>query len=110
MQPQPPESLDEPGRRLWSAILDEYELQPHELELLEAACHVADTVHQLQGHIGEHGLMAVTARGEPKISPALGELRRQQQLFARLLVALRVPLGDEEARAGQHRGTRGFYS
>jgi hypothetical protein len=48
-----------------------------------------------------------------KAHPAVVELRAQRLLLARLIVALRVPLGDQADKpAGwtQRRGVRGVYS
>jgi hypothetical protein len=43
--------------------------------------------------------------------PALVELRQQRITLARLIVALRVPLGEQEGRArSQYRGLRGAYA
>lgn len=55
--------------------------------------------------------------GQPRMHPAVIELRNQQGLLAKLCVALRVPIGDQEEHGAktspagrlQRRGTRGFY-
>jgi hypothetical protein len=41
--------------------------------------------------------------GETRAHPALVEVRAQQVLLARLIVALRVPMGDQE-ETGHHLG------
>jgi len=49
---------------------------------------------------------------EGRAHPALVELRQQRILLARLVVALRVPMGeqdDESPQRPQYRGTRGVY-
>ncbi|WP_262391383.1 hypothetical protein [Nocardiopsis sp. CNR-923] len=54
----------------------------------------------------------ITSRlGETRTHPALVELRNQRILLARLLVALRVPLGEEDdgAERPQVRAVRGVY-
>lgn len=106
--PPAPRGAGTEGRRLWRAVLTQYELEEHELSLLVRAVRVADSCAQLQGIVDDEGPLVTTRLGEQKAHPALVELRQQSTLLARLIVALRVPLGEEEGR-GQHRGTRGVY-
>jgi hypothetical protein len=106
---RPPAGLREDGRRLWRSVLRDFELAEHERSLLEQAYRVADVCVQLQAAVSADGPLAVSRLGEQKAHPALVELRTQQILLARLIVALRVPLGDQEGRS-QYRGPRGVYA
>ncbi len=105
-----PRGLKPAGRRLWRSVLDAFELAEHELSLLRQACRVADVCEQLQEMVDRDGPLL-----DGKVHPALVELRQQRILLARLVVALRVPMGDQEEasndRSGrlQHRGVRGVY-
>jgi hypothetical protein len=58
-------------------------------------------------------LQAIVYRDGPMVAgrahPALTELRQQRIVLARLVVCLRVPLGDEGQRS-QYRGARGVYA
>ena len=107
--PEPaPAGIGPDGRRLWEAISREYELAEHELVLLRQAVRVADTCADLQALLDRDGLLL----GD-RIHPASVELRQQRLLLGRLIVALRVPLGDigeEGAPRTQHRGLRGPYA
>jgi hypothetical protein len=115
--PRAPEGAGTAGKRLWRAVLGDYELQEHELALLRQAVRVADLCDQLQSVIEAEGPL-LRVDGQPRTHPAVVELRQQRIVLARLVVALRVPLGDQEqdgASAGeptrlQRRGTRGFYA
>jgi len=105
--PTAPEGAQRAGRRLWRAVLNDYELATHELVLLEQAVHVADACQELQSLVHRDGAMI-----DSRANPALVELRQERILLARLLVALRVPLGaaeDEQPGRQQYRGTRGVY-
>jgi hypothetical protein len=109
--PEPaPEDIGPAGRRLWDAISREFELQEHELVLLRQAVRVTDTCTDLQAMLDRDGLLLVRNR----IHPASVELRQQRLLLGRLIVALRVPLGDtgdeEDAPRTQYRGLRGPYA
>jgi hypothetical protein len=106
--PKAPVGAGAAGRRLWRAVLCEFELVEHELALLRQAVHVADLCAALQATVEREGLVRA---GRPH--PAMVELRQQRILLARLVVALRVPLGEQEDESGprrtQYRGVRGVY-
>ncbi len=108
--PAPPRGTQAAGRRLWRAVLAEFELAEHELSLLRQAVRVVDVCEALHRLVDDQGPLL----GD-RVHPALVELRQQRILLARLIVALRVPLGEAEEEAGagartQRRGTRGVYA
>ena len=108
--PAAPRGAGAAGRRLWRAVLGEFELAEHEMVLLRQAVRVADLCEQLQQRVDDAGPLL----GD-RAHPALVELRQQRILLARLIVALRVPLGEDDeqdsrsARRSQRRGLRGVY-
>ena len=112
--PAPPKGARTAGRRLWRAILADYELDEHELTLLRQAVRVADLCDDLQAVVDNEG--PVLRTGETvRAHPALVELRQQRIVLARLVVALRVPLGDETDGQQapprlQRRALRGVYA
>ncbi len=72
--------------------------------------------------VAADAVMATTRLGEQKVHPAVVELRQQRIVLARLVVALRVPIGDQEEAAARstsadvgaaarlpRRGLRGVY-
>jgi len=103
---------------LWRSVVSAYVLAEHELVLLRQACAVADVCDELRSVLAAEGVMTATRLGERKVHPALVEVRQQQLALARLVVALRVPLGDQEDQSPavpstaarlQRRGLRGVY-
>jgi len=112
--PAPPKGVRTAGRRLWRAVLADYELDEHELTLLRQAVRVADLCDDLQAVVDNEG--PVLRAGETvRAHPALVELRQQRIVLARLVVALRVPLGDETDGQQapprlQRRALRGVYA
>jgi len=115
--PGPPKGTGPAGRRLWHAIVNRFHLDEHELALLGQAVRVADRCDDLQAVVEAGGAMITDRFGQPRTHPAVIELRNQQALLAKLCVALRVPIGDQENDAKssplprtQRRGTRGFYA
>jgi hypothetical protein len=87
-------------------VVEDFDLAEHELALLRQAVHVADLCEQLQARVDEEGTILAG-----RVHPALVELRQQRILLARLVVALRVPIGEEgeQGARSQYRGTRGVY-
>ena len=109
--PNAPSGAGPTGRRLWRAVLADFELAEHEMTLLRQAVRVADACDELQKIVDDEGPLLRTEHG-PKSHPALVELRQQRIVLARIIVALRVPLGDQEESAptrSQRRGLRGVY-
>ena len=107
--PRPPAGSKAAGRSLWRAILADFDLEEHELALLRQACRVADTCDDLQTLVDNDGPMVAG-----RTHPALTELRQQRITLARLIGALRVPLGEQQEDGqpvgrSQYRGTRGVY-
>ncbi len=116
--PPPPPGLAPAGRRLWRAVLSDFELAEHEVVLLRQAASVVDLCDELAAVVAAAGPLMVTRLGEPRVHPAVVELRQQRLVLARLVVALRVPLGDQEDQSPtvsspaarlQRRGLRGVY-
>ncbi|MGI9157993.1 MAG: hypothetical protein ACR2FG_15405 [Marmoricola sp.] len=103
--PSPPAGAQQAGRRLWRAVVGDYELDEHELTLLRQAVRVADLCDRLQVEVEDGPLLS-----EGRVHPAVVELRQQQIVLARLVVALQIPIGltAGEDRT-QRRGARGVY-
>lgn len=113
MKQPPPKGAKAAGRRLWTAVLNDFELDEHELVLLRQAVRVSDTCDDLQAVINAEGPL-LGAGDRQRSHPAVVELRQQRIVLARLIVALRVPLGeDEQPKQGaprlQRRPLRGVY-
>ncbi len=103
MKPKPPPGTRVAGRRLWSAIVDDYDLAEHELQILREAVRTVDLIDALHKVAGEEGPLAESSQGV-RVHPALVELRQQRITLARLLAALKIPSEDASARA-----PRGVY-
>lgn len=105
-RPPAPTGARAAGLRLWLSITEEFDLEEHELVLLREAVRsvdvldVLDAVVRSEGPIGEDG----------RAHPAAVEARQQKLVLARVLAALRLPSGDEDAARPQRRvGARGVY-
>jgi hypothetical protein len=100
----PPKGTRAAGRRLWRAIVVDYDLSGAELEILRQAARVADVLEDLAALVAAEGVLE---EGTGRPHPAVVELRQQSITLARLIAALRLPT-DGSSR-GQHRGVRGVY-
>lgn len=108
-----PAGLRAPGKRLWTSIVDEFELDEHELAVLVEAVRTVDVLDVLDARIRRDGPVVSSPQGD-KANPALVEARQQRIALARLLAVLRLPAGDEAgqkagARAQRRVGARGTY-
>lgn len=108
-----PEGVKAAGRRLWSSVTDDYELDEHELSLLREAVRTVDLLADLDAAVRKDGALVESPQGI-KAHPAAVEARQQRIALARLLAALRLPAGEEDDRQASARpqrrvGARGVY-
>ncbi len=95
-----------PGEELRRDLLDRFDLDPHELVLLESAARTADLIADLQAVVDSEGPMV-----DGKPNPAAVEARMQRLTLGRLLAGLRIPVDGDRSHQPrqQHRGPRGWY-
>jgi len=103
MQSNPPKGTRAGGRRLWRAVVADFDLAPWELDLLRQSVAVVDNCESLQAIAGKEGLLL-----EDRVHPATIELRLQRVLLVKLLADLRIP-DDDEPRPPRRSGSRGAY-
>ncbi|MGV0633133.1 hypothetical protein ABQE69_05025 [Mycolicibacillus trivialis] len=88
------------GKRLWRAVINDYQLDPPERELLAEACRTVDLLAILRAEVEETGPL-LDASGGVRVHPAVAELRQQRLVLARLVAALGLPKGlAEDAEDG----------
>lgn len=88
--PEPPDTLADDGRRLWLAVLDHFELEPAELEVLRHAAELTDRAAEAARVLADVGLVAVDRYGSPKVHPLAAEERNNRATAARLLASLGI--------------------
>jgi hypothetical protein len=111
--PRAPKGAGPAGRRLWRAVLGEFELDEHERALVTALVRQIDRLDQLEDLIAAEGLM-VSGHGTRKVHPAVVEARQSAIAVARISAALRLPSGEQgetpDGTVWQRRtGARGVY-
>jgi hypothetical protein len=108
--PRPPQGAGPSGRRIWRAIVGEFELDEHEKALVTALVRQVDRLDALEALIEEEGL-TVAGHGSLKVHPAVVEARQSAIAVARISAALRLPAGEQQDGQGAQRrgGARGVY-
>ncbi len=114
MTEKAPQGVGAAARRLWSSVVDDFDLEEHERALLVEAVRTVDLLERLDAEVRRDGPMVESPQGM-KAHPAAVEARQQRIALARLMAALRLPSGEEgdqqaNARRPQRRvGVRGTY-
>jgi hypothetical protein len=88
--------LEARGRAFWAAAEAAYELTESERELLREVCRLLDECEALRRAITEGGTTVPGSTGQPRVHPAIGELRQHRLALGRLLSQLALPDEDEE--------------
>jgi hypothetical protein len=83
------------GRRVWREVTGPFELDLRELENLRMACAQLDLVARLDAVIERDGLTVVGSTGQPRLNPAVVEVRQARVAASRLLGELRLPDVDD---------------
>lgn len=106
--PTAPKGTRASGRRLWSSVVDRYELEEHEAALLREAVRLVDLLDELQAVVDRDGPLLGTGE-KRRVHPAAVEARQSRIALARVLAALRLPDADSGKRPQRRLGARGVY-
>lgn len=92
--PRPPKHLSREAATWWRSVVLDYNLEPHHLKLLQAACETWDRIQQARVDIAAHGSLSVgTVAGGLKLHPAVTVERDARIAFARLVRELDLDAG-----------------
>lgn len=84
-RPTAPRSLGPAGKALWRTLVGVFELDPHELAILEAAARQADVTAELEVVVAEQGTMVIGSKGQQRLHPGVAEARQGRATMATLL-------------------------
>ena len=92
-----PRGLKAGGRRLWAAVMADYELDQSAAEQLAQACYTVDLLAEIRAEIASNGLKVETSQGV-SVSPFVREMRQHQLVLARLIAGIGLPkdLGEDQ--------------
>jgi hypothetical protein len=105
-----PAKLGAAGRKLWRELVGEYVFEVREVALLEACARQADDVALLEKVLRSDGPIGVGSRGQPKLTPVVGELRQGRLALARLLGELGLPAEEAEDAPTTARSARARHA
>ena len=83
--PEPPAHLSEESAAWWRAVCSDFDLEPHQLCLLRAACESWDRAQQAREQVSERGLTFEAANGDLKTNPCVAIERDARRLFTQIL-------------------------
>ena len=85
-----PSHLKAAGRRFWDEVLDDFEVGPDELRLLEAACRTIDELGRLEVALRDAPTLTSGSMGQTVVHPLFGEVRAHRTTLVRLVKALGI--------------------
>ena len=74
-----------------------YEMTDSERELLIEVCRLMDECEALRQAVTDEGTTVPGSNGQPRVHPAIGELRQHRLALGRLLSQLALPDEDDHA-------------
>lgn len=99
-QLSPPDHLSDAAASWWASVVEDYDLEPHHIELLTLAAEARDRAEQARRLIEAEGLIVATTTGGTKTHPAVAVERDSRIAFARLVRELDL---DADAPADRSR-------
>ncbi len=90
-KPPAPRDLSVRGRAFWRSTLGAFQLSEVELELLKECCRLLDECESLREAVTKDGTTVAGSTGQPRVHPALAELRQHRLALGRLLSQLALP-------------------
>lgn len=105
MNPKPPKQLSAEAKKLWTKILDEYEISDIAgLSVLRTALEAFDSMRAAQKKIKDTGLLITDRWNQEKINPACAVERDSRAQFLQTLKMLNLdffePVRDSVGRPG----------
>jgi hypothetical protein len=94
-RPSPPKDLNAPGRRLWRAVLAEFDANPAEIQLFYELCRTTDELDVMATQLADESLTVAGSKGQPRPHPLLAEIRQHRRLVDQLVVDLGLPIESE---------------
>jgi len=104
-----PKHLRKETRGFWSGIVRDFQLEPHHVKLLTAACESWDRAIQAREAVTLAGCFSTNRHGEIKPHPGLSVERDSRSLFAKLIRELNLDVDtptEEYSRPPELGGTR----
>lgn len=93
-KPRKPAGLDGSGLKFWNKVIEDFDLDHHEVELLAQLCRTLNRIDELDAIADREGLIIDSPHGK-KAHPATVEARQMRAVFTQMAKALKFPGVDE---------------
>ncbi len=90
-KPATPADLGARGRKFWRTTVAMFDLSDVEFELLVECARLLDECESLRNAVDQDGVTVTGSTGQPRVHPALGELRQHRLALGKLLAQLALP-------------------
>lgn len=104
--PSPPAGLSPRAESFWRKSSADFELTDGEAELLTEAAYLLTEIDGLRDALVRDGLTVAGASGQPRVHPALNEVRQHRMALARLLKQIDLPSEDEHPESQTSKDAR----
>ena len=104
--PKCPEHLSGPPAALWADTVATFDLEAHQLALLEAGCDAYARMIHARSTVLEVGPIMLDGKGTPKAHPAVVIERDSRHAMARLLRELGLDIPVPDARPNRRGGSK----
>jgi hypothetical protein len=94
--PSLPADLSPRAESFWRKSAADFELTDGEVELLTEAAYLLTEIDGLRDALARDGLIVEGASGQPRVHPAVNEVRQHRMALARMLKQLDLPAEDEQ--------------
>lgn len=102
-QPKTPTGLGKAGRKLWQDLSGVFDLEDHELPMLEAAARQADDIAALEQAISRDGVTVEGSAGQPRLNGAVSEVRQGRLALSKILGAIAWPTDERPMTVTQRK-------
>jgi hypothetical protein len=85
------------GRKLWREMTTRFDFEAWELVVLGAAARQRDDIDALEDVVREAGMFVPGSTGQPRLNPAVTEVRLARGALSRLLGELKLPEEEDPA-------------
>jgi hypothetical protein len=91
-----PAGLGRRGGAFWRQAVATYEFTEPEFVILHEACRTLAEIEDLEAALTSGELMVAGSTGQPRVHPAVAELRQHRLALGKLLASLALPDEDDE--------------
>jgi len=99
--PPPPDHLQPATKTWWNAVLEDHELEPHQMRTLQAAAESWDRNQQAREALAQHGLTYTDDKGMIRARPEVAIERDARTSYLRALRELKLDVEPPAANRQQ---------